>query len=257
MHDIRSRAIQGGSDRNRLLDLLAPADAARLAPLLHPVELKPRQILHHWNARMEHVYFIQEGLVSVSARTSRDTSVEVWLIGSEGMTGIPVVLGSEHAPPHRRVVQVGGRALRMAAHDLQAVLDHMPALKKLLLRYVEVVLLQTSQSGACNAQHSVKQRLCRWLLLARSGLGSDELPITHRSLSRLLGVRRATVTECLGTLEREGAIATRRGRMQVVNAEILETISCDCHRMIAREYERLIGRGLLPSHEEERALART
>lgn len=257
MHDVRSRAIQGGSDRNRLLEALSPAEAGRLAPLLQHVEIKPRQILHHWNARMESVYFIQKGLVSVSAKTSRDTSVEVWLIGSEGMTGIPVVLGSDLAPPHRRVVQVGGQALRIAAADLQAACEEMPSLKKLLLRYVDVVLLQTSQSGACNAQHSVKQRLARWLLLARSGLNSDELPITHRSLSRLLGIRRATVTECLGTLEREGAVGTRRGRIRVVDTEALERTSCDCHRLILREYERLIGRGRLPAHEDGRVLAGT
>ena len=97
---------------NALLGVLPSHERERLRPLLEPVELKPRQILHHWGTPMEQVYFIERGLVSVTARISRETAVEVWLIGREGMTGVPVLFGGDHAPPHRRVVQVGGSALR-------------------------------------------------------------------------------------------------------------------------------------------------
>src|SRR4051794_40983497 len=155
---------------------------------------------------MKQVYFIERGLVSVTARINRETAVEVWLIGREGMTGVPVVLGGDHAPPHRRVVQVGGSGLRIRTSDLRGAMDESAALRDVLLRYAQVILLQASQVGACNAHHTLEERLSRWLLLAHDGLGEDDLPLTHRVLSRLLGVRRASVTECLGALERAGAL---------------------------------------------------
>jgi CRP-like cAMP-binding protein len=207
---------------------------------LQPVELKPRQILHHWGTPMEQVYFIERGLVSVTTRISRDSAVEVWLIGCEGMTGVPVVLGGDFAPPHRRIVQVGGSALRLASSDLHRAMDESAALREMLLRYAQVILLQASQVGACNAHHTLEERLCRWLLMARDGLGGDELPLTHRVLSRLLGVRRASVTECLGALERKGALENTRGLVHIVDAAILNESCCACYRLIRCEYERLL-----------------
>src|SRR6476660_4650456 len=94
--------------RNVLLNALPAHELERLWALLETVELRPRQILHHWGMPIEQVHFVEHGLVSVTARISREAAVEVWLIGREGMTGVPVVLGGDHAPPHRRVVQVGG-----------------------------------------------------------------------------------------------------------------------------------------------------
>src|SRR4051794_20931658 len=117
---------------------------------------------------MKQVYFIERGLVSVTARINRETAVEVWLIGREGMTGVPVVLGGDFAPPHRRVVQVGGSALRIASRDLQRLMGESGVLRKVLLRYAQAILLQASQIGACNAHHSLQERLARWLLIARA-----------------------------------------------------------------------------------------
>jgi CRP-like cAMP-binding protein len=190
---------------------------------------------------MKHVHFIENGLVSVSTKTAREQWVEAWLIGSEGMTGIPVLLGDDDDPPFRRVVQVPGSAYRISRDDLKRALAASQGLRSLLLRYVQVVLVQTSQSGACNAHHELKERLSRWLLLARDALDDDEMPLTHRMLARLLGVRRASVTECLGKLEAAGSIENSRGLIQVTDANKLATLSCDCHRLIRTEYERLIG----------------
>jgi CRP-like cAMP-binding protein len=195
--------------------------------------------LDHWNMPIEHVYFIEHGLVSVSAKVGGDSSVEVWLIGCEGMTGVPAVLSDHNAPPHRRVVQVGGKALRISIHDFHHALREATSLRDILLRYVHLVLLQATQSGACNANHLFKQRLARWLLTAREALQADEIPLTHLVLGRLLGVRRPSVTECLSVLESEEAIHSARGVIRIVDSRKLESISCDCHRIIRREYERV------------------
>lgn len=235
------RAGSRDATRNRLLASLSDGDWETLQPLLEPVGLRSRQVLHHAKMPMQHVYFVEEGLVSVSARTTRDQWVEVWLIGMEGMTGIPVVLGDEAEPPLRRVVQVGGSALRIASGDLRRALEDSRSLRHAMLRYVHVVMLQTSQSGACNTHHSLRQRLARWLLVARDALGADAVPLTHGVLARLLGARRPSVTDCLGVLERTGAIRNARGLVTVTDPDQLETLCCDCHRLIRREYDRLLG----------------
>ena len=228
--------------QNRLLAGLAAAERRRVLALCDRIEMRPRQILHHWNLPMHEVYFVEQGLISVSVKVSRERSVEGWLIGSEGMTGIPVLLGDAQGPPHRRVVQVGGSALRMSAKDLTAAVQELDGFRETLHRYVQFVLSQCSQWGACNAHHSLKQRTARWLLGACDALQSDRLPITHQLFARLLGVRRASVSECLAALEASGAIRNTRSLVEITGPETLQAFACDCHRIVRREYRQLLGR---------------
>lgn len=232
-------AVRSAPVSNRLLRLLPHHEISEVLSRSDRVRILPRQILHHWRLPMEHVYFVERGLVSVSARVEEDRFVEAWLIGSEGMIGTPLVLnGIDQSPPHRRVVQVGGTAIRMSVREFLSVLPALPILKRVLLRYVDVVLLQTSQSGVCNSVHSLKQRLARWLLVASNALDDDKLPLTHEVLGHLLGVRRASVTECLDVLEKDGLIHSSRGLVSVVNPQLLRQVSCICFDTIAREYRR-------------------
>lgn len=228
--------------RNRLLRGLPAAEWETLGACMERVELRPRQVLHHWNMPMRDVYFVEHGLISVSVRISREQAVEAWLIGSEGMTGIPVLLGDDDNPSHRRVVQVGGTAFRIAAGDLMASVRELDTLRETLLRYVQFVLGQTSQWGACNAHHNVRQRTARWLLTARDALESDALPVTHQLLARLLGVRRASVSECLSALEADGVIRNTRSLVEIADAQALSAIACDCHRAVRRAYRHLFDR---------------
>jgi CRP-like cAMP-binding protein len=230
---------RGHSFRNQLLQALAPDDIGVLAPLLARVTLRPRQLLHVSRTPMDRVYFIENGLISVSGPSGQGKLVEAWLIGSEGMSGIPIALYDD-APPLQRVVQVGGEALEIASHNLSAVMETCPGIRRILLRYVAFVLMQTVQTGICNANHDVEQRLSRWLLLARDALGEDRVPLTHRALARILGVRRASVTNSLGALEKRRAIHVSRGAVIASDADALSEIACDCTRFIKREYQRLI-----------------
>ncbi len=224
--------------RNRLLKLLPEGELRRVLSICETVEIRPRQVLHHWRLPMQHVYFVQSGLVSVAAKIGEADFVEVWLVGSEGMVGAPIMVPDDDEPPHRRVVHVGGSALKASASEFRALLQDVPGLRTVLRHYAQVVLLQTSQSGACNAHHSLRQRLCRWLLLARNALGTDELPLTHEVLARLLGVRRAGVTECLDVFRKEELLKLQRGAILVPDVRRLETACCDCYRLIMREYQR-------------------
>ena len=230
----------GDYPRNRLLRVLPLGDRRRILGLLEPVTLKPRQILHHWGIPMQHVYFVEHGLISVCARGNGDEAFEVWLIGSEGMTGVPVVLGGHFAPPHRRVVQIGGSAMKIAASKLRQLTDELPALREILLRYVQVVLLQASQGGLCSAHHSVQERLSRWLLTASDGLESIALPLTHQVVAKLLGVRRSTVTDGLRALEKSGAIEYTRGLIRIVDSHKLLGSSCNCYGVVERELRLLL-----------------
>jgi CRP-like cAMP-binding protein len=232
-------SVPSASTRNRLLQLIPKDELVKLLSRSDEVQIQPRQILHHWRLPMDHVYFIERGLVSVSARIDEHRFVEAWLIGSEGMVGAPLVLTQgDQTPPHRRVVQVGGTARRIAAREFLALLPELATLQVVLLRYIDVVLLQASQSGVCNAAHSLKQRLARWLLVARNALEAEALPLTHDVLSQLLGVRRASVTDCLEALESEGLIRNSRGLVTIANAQLLQQSSCDCFGLIDREYHR-------------------
>lgn len=224
--------------RNKLLRLIPPEELSRVIGACERIQLVPHQVLHHYKLPMEHVYFVESGLVSVAARVGRDKFVEVWLIGSEGLVGAPVLLAAKTVPLHRRTVQVRGEALRIRTRDFSKVLEELPRLRSVVERYLAAVLVQTSQSGACNSYHGLKQRLARWLLVARNALGADEMPLTHVMLAELLGIRRASVTECLEVFQKEGTISTKRGWVTVEDAVGLSKLSCECFRLIEREYRR-------------------
>lgn len=224
--------------RNKLLRLLPSDELSRIVGLCECIPLRPHQVLHHYRLPMEHVYFVESGLVSVAARVGHEQFVEVWLIGSEGLVGAPVLLAPTTVPLHRRTVQVSGEALRIRTGDFSKILDDLPHLRSVVERYLAAVLVQTSQSGACNAYHGVRQRLARWLLVARNALGKDEMPLTHVMLAELLGVRRASVTECLEVLQEAGMISTKRGWVTVEDAVGLTKLCCDCFGLIEREYRR-------------------
>lgn len=223
--------------RNLLLRSLSGQDFNRLGPFLELVPLVPRRVLQHAKVPVEYVYFIEDGLVSVQAAADEREPVEVWLIGQEGVVGSSAVLGMSTSPL-RHMVQIGGRAYRIAVDDLLAALDTMPELRTVLLSYLHAALMQSAQSTACGLRHAFPQRLARWLLTAQDRCTCDELPITQDCLARTLGVRRATVSETLITLERKGVLARLRGLIRIRDRSRLERIACRCYRILRREQER-------------------
>jgi CRP-like cAMP-binding protein len=225
---------------NRLLNSLPKTELQRLLPLFERVTLAPKQVLHHRYLPMADVYFIESGLISVMAKIGERHWVEVWLVGSDGTTAIPVALGDDTSP-HRRVVQIGGSALRIATPAFRRLLQSNALLRESVLKSIRLALLQTSQSGACNAQHSVMQRLARWLLVARDALGSGRVPLPQQMLSRLIGVRRATISDCLAEMERRELIRSSRCLVEISDAAGLEAVACDCYRILKKERHRLLG----------------
>jgi CRP-like cAMP-binding protein len=244
---------------NALLRCLPDEDLQRLWPRFERVALKSRRVLHYPDTPMEHAYFIEQGLVSVLAKTGPGKSVEVWLIGREGFVGLPIILG-QNISVHRRIVQVSGSALRIRADHLREALDQAATLRDLLLHSIQTVLIQTSQLAGCNAHHGVEQRLARWLLMAQDRCQTETLSLTHDMLSRLLGVRRATVSACIATLEAQEILGRARSLIRIKARPRLEAVACPCYRVVRSVDDRLTqvcedsrtGRDRGPSHRPDR-----
>jgi CRP-like cAMP-binding protein len=228
-----------GLPKNVLLRSLPAQDLKRVLPLLEWIPLTPRRVLQHDKTHVEHLYFIEEGVVSVLAGATEGRNVEVGMIGREGVVGIPAVLG-HRVSPHRNFVQLGGSAYRINANHILRAIDEIPSFRTVLLHFLRVVLIQTSQCAACNLCHPAVLRLARWLLMAQDRSGTSELPITQDTLARLLGVRRATVTEAVESLERCGVLVKARGLIRIRDRNRLERVSCSCYRIIRVEQERLL-----------------
>lgn len=250
-------ALLQPSVANRLLRALSSSDWDLLSPFLEPIELRSRQVLHHAKMPVEHVYFPEKALVSVSVRSAPDQWAEVYLIGSEGMTGLSVLLGNALQPALRRVVQVGGPAYRIASHDLCKAAQASRSLESLFLRYAAVVFLQSAQAGAFNSHHNVRQRLAYWLSMASTGLQDDVVPLTHSVLARLIGIRRPSVTDCLGAFQSDGIVGLSRGAVEIVDHAALDEASCHCANAVRNEYGRLIdGHRTGTQYEKRQAIDR-
>jgi CRP-like cAMP-binding protein len=211
-----------------------------LRPKLQPLELEQGHVLYEANMPVEHVYFIDQGMISVVSIMQNGASIEVGAIGTEGMAGKWVILGVESVP-YRHVVQVPGQARRMSAESLIAELRQDRVLRRRLYRYHAAFNTQVMQGMACNGLHSVEQRCCRWLLTTQDRCGSDEFNITHDFLAQMLGVRRASVTEVLRPLQQEGMIRASRGKVIILDPKRLAAASCECYGVIRNEYQRLLG----------------
>lgn len=217
--------------RNLLLSSLPAEELERLLPLLDRVPLVPRRVLQHAGLPIEHLFFIEDGLVSVLAKVDDRHAAEAWLIGHDGVVGATVLLGGQ-VSTLSHFVQIGGSALRISVADLNRVLPELPGLTEALKGYLHVSLIQSSQSAACSLRHTLLPRLARWLLMAHDRSDRDRLPITQDLLARSLGVRRPTVSCAFKDLEAQGAFVKDRGVIRITDRPILERIACRCYRLM-------------------------
>jgi CRP-like cAMP-binding protein len=226
------------TSKNRLLANLPDEEWERIAPRLTPVNMERKQSVYDPGGAIEHVYFPEQGLISVVNTMNDGSTIEVATIGCEGMSGLPLVFGIDRSP-HRHLVQIPGTAWRMAATDLREEIEGDSRLRRLLFRYDMAFVSQIMQSVACNGLHTVQERCCRWLLMCLDRSASPEVVITHEFLAQMLGVRRATITEVLRPLQDEGMIRYRRGVVAVVDRQRLEAASCECYQAIRNAFSRL------------------
>ena len=221
--------------KNRILEGLSLSDFDCIRPFLEPVALKERSVLHEADKRIEHVNFIETGIVSL--RTLAIGSVlETAMVGCYGAVGASIALGAETSL-HRSIVLVPGHAMRISTGDLQRSMHERPQIREHLLRYVQSLMIHSSQISLCGVRHELEQRLACWLCLACDALDGNVLPITHDHISMILGLRRAGVTETLNRFEEEGLVRKTRGVLQVPDRRLLGQKACGCYAIIANRYD--------------------
>jgi CRP-like cAMP-binding protein len=224
---------------NRLLSRMAEQHLALLAPHLETVDLPVRKPLESRNKLIGAVYFIEHGIASVVAN-GMGRSVEVGLIGREGMTGLAILMNADRSP-HDTFMQVGGGGQCISSSKLRRQLEGNPALHRYLLRYGHAYVIQTAQTALANGRNGIEERLARWLLMAHDRLDGDEVPLTHEFLSTMLGVRRPGVTVALDLLEKDGLITIRRRVVNIVDRAGLRKISNGAYGTAEAEFNRLFG----------------
>lgn len=225
--------------RNELLAGLPAAEMERLRPYLRLEALVSGQELHARGAPISDVYFMESGLASLTADTGDNGSVEVGLLGREGLVGVSALLMPDALALHRAFIQIPGAAWRIGAAELRAALDQTPVLRQRCLRFVGTLWAQTSQIAACNARHDITERLARWLLMSLDRVDGNELPLTQEFLAIMLGVRRAGVVAAAGSLQADELIRYTRGHITVLDRPGLEDVSCNCYRLV-KQFDRML-----------------
>jgi CRP-like cAMP-binding protein len=222
---------------NRLLKFMSAADRELLTPNLKQVELEHRQTLEKPNQPIEHVYFLEDGIASVVGDSNTFGPIEIGIIGKEGMTGLQVVLGNDRSP-YDTFIQIPGNGLRIEAKKLRAAMDKSRSLQQVMLIYVQVFMIQTSQTALSNAAALLTQRLARWLLMCEDRLNTKHIPLTHEFLAMMLGVQRSGVTIALNELENRNLIQGKRGLVTILDRPTLEKMTNGSYGVAEAEYKR-------------------
>jgi CRP-like cAMP-binding protein len=221
---------------NHLLAALPREEYQHLLPHLEQVRLMQGRILYNPGDNVRYAYFLRGGMVSLLTISEDGRTIEVGMIGNEGLAGIPVILGASRAP-YQIMVQLTANAMRIKGDLLREEFKRGGQLHDLLLRYTNTILTQLAQSVACNRFHTVEERCCRWLLICRDRVQTDTLLLTQEFISYMLGVPRTSVTMIAGDLQKKNLIRYRRGRIIILNRQGLERASCECYRLIQEEID--------------------
>ena len=222
---------------NSVLASIPVEEYRRLEAALEPVTLDFGDILYEPGKPIRYVYFPLNCLISLLTAVDKKRTLEVGMVGNEGMAGMPFILGIGISGV-RAIVQGAGDALRMPAAAFRLEFDRNPALKDALYRYNYALMAQISQTAACNRFHEGEERLARWLLMTRDRVGSDSFALTHEFLAHMLGLRREGVTEAASALKRRGLIDYSRGKIRILDGKRLKAASCTCYQIVKKVYDR-------------------
>ncbi len=229
-------------EMNQILRRLPQAERERLYPHLRLVSMPLGAVIYESGARLRHIYFPTDCIVSLLYVLKNGASAEIAVVGNEGAVGVSLFMGGE-TTPSRAIVQSSGQAYRLTGARLTQEFERHGEMLHALLRYTQSLITQMAQTAVCNRHHALEQQLCRWLLLSLDRLGGDELRMTQELIANMLGVRREGITEAAGRLQKLGVIRYARGRIKVLDRPRLEQLSCACYFAVKSESDRLLGTG--------------
>jgi CRP-like cAMP-binding protein len=227
------------SSPNRLLASLLPADFELLRPHLKPTELKQEAVLFEAGDKIDRVYFPHSGIISLVVELAGGQAIEAAMIGRDSMLGATSALDGEVAL-NKAIIQLSGTGETLEVAKFREVAEQSLPLRTVPLHHEQVLFAQAQQTAACNVAHTVESRLARWLLRARDLSGSDKLELTQEFLAQMLGVRRSSVSPVANELQRTGLIRYRRGHIEILDLEGLQSASCECYGTVKAHYDRLL-----------------
>lgn len=230
-------AIKNYSLQNEILLALPQSERAMLFSKLECVPMEGSDLLAEMGEAVTHVYFVNDGLASVLGVTTDNDTVEIGMIGKEGFVGLPILFGLRTGVANV-VAQLSGTALRIGVSDIAEAFRQCPELETRVNRYSLSLSIQGAQLAACNQFHEVEERVARWLLMCNDRVGTDEIAMTHEALGQLLGIRRPSVSDAVGMLERAQAIQKNRRAIKIVGRKQLEDVACECYEAIVQQDRR-------------------
>jgi len=227
----------GDLKQNRILAALPAGEFDRIQGLLRVESFPSGKILYDCGETISNVYFINTGMVSLVSMTDEGASIEVGLIGHEGMLGISAILGY-HRMPQKAIVQLPLSASKLSLKALSHELGHRGKLQGLLMRQMYLLHFQVARSVLCNRFHNIESRLCRWLLMSRERFVSNQLPLTQEFIATMLGVARPMVSLTARTLQTAGLIDYKAGHITILDLKGLQATSCECYEIVRQESTR-------------------
>lgn len=232
-------AAHGAATGNLVLDALPPVERGRLCEQALTRAVRAGDELIARSQQISTMWFPLSAVVSLLTTLDDGSSVETATVGREGVVGAVVFLGDDRFRNARAVVQLGGHAMGVPVEDFRAVLSEGGKLAGAMMDVTRALLFQLSQGVACNAAHSVRERLARWLLQTTDRTGRQDVELTQQFLAEILHARRASVTDALAALEDGGAVSRRRGRIVIVERRRLEAAACACYFAVRAEHDRV------------------
>ena len=226
--------------QNQLLGAFSKSEYQHLAPNLEEISLASGEIIYKPGEKIKFVYFPLDAMISFTSSMEEHLTVEVALVGNEGMVGLPVFWGG-NSTINTAIAQIKGNAMKLDANILRSECIQNEKLRKQLLLYTQALFTQVSQNGICRANHTIEKQLARWLLSVQDSIQVDEFVLTQEFISQMLGVRRASVSEASAALQKMEIIRYSRGRIRILNRTGLESVSCSCYQVVKNELIRLIG----------------
>jgi len=225
--------------KNYLLAALTEETKERISPNLEAVQMLVGETLYEPGRKSQHIYFPTTSIVSLSYMMESGESSEVSSIGNEGLLGISFFLGDITTNNHA-TVSAGGYGYRMEHKLMVEEFNRAGPMMRLILRYTQALMTQMSQTTGCNWYHSVAQQLCRWMLLTMDRLPSKELVMMQEMVASILGVRRESITQAAGKLQRIGVISYRQDHIKVLDQAKLESCACECYSVVKKEFSHLL-----------------